>query len=420
MSSFAFHRCAALFSIVFAVAGCSSTKDVNSTHTSKNQSDGGAPESHCIDMRDQCLASQQICVVGDSGEKCQSCSPGEYSKDPDTCAKIPGDVMPHDFGTYQLGPGEEDNSLCQSWTLGNDTELWVNTVELETSGGYHHSNWLFAPDTKYVGPDGLWKCADRGYSELDAAVAGGVLFAQSTQAKRQVQKFPDGVAVRLPPHARIVGGVHLYNTSSEPLDTTLQLSIYTLPVSDVRVPLAPFRLSYLDLTIPPMAISEFSSACDLAGALPGDASTLDMDLYYVLPHYHSLGHSFHLEIFGGENDGKAIYDLGAFDGEAHGTPFDPPVSMSGAKGFRFSCGYENPRSVQVGWGIGDQEMCVLLGFARSDYAFDASVSSGAATANKGNIREFTGTCGVLPLDFARGQGELSPMPGTQQTVDAGR
>jgi hypothetical protein len=364
-------------------------------------------------MRDQCFASQQICVVHDHGEKCQSCSPGEYAKNADTCAAIPGQVMQHDFGTYKLGPGEEDSSLCQSWTLENDDELWVNAVELETDGGYHHSNWLFAPDDKYAGPDGIWKCDDRGYSELDAAVAGGVLFAQSTQAKKQVQKFPDGVAVRLPPHARIVGGVHLYNTSSEPIDTTLELAIYTLPASDVRIPLAPFRLSYIDLTIPPMAVSEFSSECDLAGAAQSGSQSLDMDLYYVLPHYHSLGHSFHLETLGGDDDGKAIYDLGAFDGEAHGTAFDPPVSMAGAKGFRFSCGYQNPRSTEVGWGIGDQEMCVMLGFARSDYAFDASVQSGAAVADKGSVREFSGSCSVLPLEFARGKGQLSPMPGTQ-------
>ena len=124
-------------------------------------------------------------------------------------------------------------------------------------------------------------------------------------------------------------------------------------------------------------------------------------------------HSFHLETFGGDNDGKAIYDLGAFDGEAHGTPFDPPVSMAGAKGFWFSCGYENPRSTQVGRGIGDQEMCVMLGFARSDYAFDASATGTMPAADKGTLREFTGSCSVLPLEFARGKGQLAPMPGTQ-------
>lgn len=368
------------------------------------------PETACVEKREACLDIQQICVADDAGERCQKCEAGEYARDADHCAPIPGVEMPHEFETYQLAPAQELDSVCQSWTLGNETELWVNAVELETNGGYHHSNWLFAPDDQYDGPDGAWNCDDRGYSELTAAIQGGVLFAQSTQAKRQVQKFPDGVAVRLPPHARIIGGTHLLNVTEDPFDTTLSISIYTLPEADVKVPLAPFRLSYYDLTIPARATSEFGGECDLAGAIEDGPGTLDMDLYYVLPHYHSLGHSFHLETYGGEKDGTVLYDLGAFDGEAHGQAFDPPVSMDGAKGFRFSCGFENPRSQEVGWGIGDQEMCVMLGFARSDYAFDASVQSGSAAGQRDGIREYSGACGVLPLEFGRGKGDLPPPP----------
>ena len=363
-------------------------------------------------MRDQCFASQQICVVHDHDEKCEGCSAGRYAKNADTCAAIPGDVMQHDFGAHQLGPGEEDSSLARAGRSKTKTSCGSTPSSSRPVVGITIRTGCSRPTISTRAPTVLWKCSERGYSELDAAVAGGVLFAQSTQATRQVQKFPDGVALRLPPtrnRRRRPSVQHLVGTRGH----SLQLAIYALPATDVRIPLAPFRLSYLDLTIPPLAVSEFSSECDLAGAIQSGNPTLDIDLYYVLPHYHSLGHSFHLETFGGENDGKTIYDLGAFDGEAHGTAFDPPVSMAGAKGFRFSCGYQNPRSVQVGWGIGDQEMCVMLGFARSDYAFDASATNTVATTDKGTMREFAGTCGVLPLEFARGKGELSPMPGTQ-------
>lgn len=367
----------------------------------------------CVSRREECVAIQQICVAGGAAEECRACGEGEYAKDADTCAPIPGDQMRHDFGTYGLTAGQELDGLCQSWTLGNETEIWVNAVELQTNGGYHHSNWLFAPDTKYEGPDGAWRCRERGYSELDAAVAGGVLFAQSTQARRQVQKFPDGVAVRMPPHARIVGGTHLLNYTEEPFETTLELAIYTLPEREVRVPLAPFRLSYIDLTIPPQAKSEFTGECDVAGAIESGSASLDMDLYYVMPHYHSLGNSFRLETYGGKGDGELLFELGAFDGEAHGKPFDPPESMRGAKGFRFTCGFQNPRNVEVGWGIGDQEMCVMLGFTRADWAFDASVLAGESAGTRDGKQQFTGTCGVLPLEFARGKGDLPPVPGGQ-------
>jgi hypothetical protein len=380
----------------------------SSTDTAK----GGA-SAHCTMQRDACFAKQLTCASNAGTESCVACPVNQYAVDPDTCAPIPGTAMHHTFDPVTLTPGQEIDGLCHSWTLGNEEELWVNAVELETNGGYHHSNWLFAPDTQYVGPDGEWPCKDRGYDELSAAVSGGVLFAQSTQAKHQVQKFQDGVAVHLPPHARIIGGTHLLNISESTIETNLSLSIYTLPQSDVKVPLAPFRLTYSDLSIQPQAISEFTGTCDFAAAVPnGNPTDLDMDLYYILPHYHALGHSFHLEKLGGPDDAKAIYDLGAFDGEAHGTPLNPPVSMRGSEGFRFTCGFQNPRDAVVHWGIGDQEMCVMLGFARSDYAFDGDVQNGSSTPapKKNGAFEFTGNCTVLPLPFARGKGSLSPDP----------
>src|SRR5262249_2855658 len=137
----------------------------SSSSTSHGTFPGKKGESTCVEKRDQCFAAQQICVADGSDESCKSCLGGSYAKDPDTCALIPGDARHNDFGAYPLDPAEEINGLCQSWTLHNETELWVNAVELETNGGYHHSNWLFAPEGKYPGEDGAWKCSDRGYSE---------------------------------------------------------------------------------------------------------------------------------------------------------------------------------------------------------------------------------------------------------------
>ena len=93
-------------------------------------------------------------------------------------------------------------------------------MELEQSEASHHSNWTFVPDDQFTGPDGSWKCKDRGYSQLTAALQGGVLYAQSTQATREVQKFPDGVVVRIPPRSRIISDVHVLNTTRRWLRAT--------------------------------------------------------------------------------------------------------------------------------------------------------------------------------------------------------
>jgi hypothetical protein len=395
-----------LLALVLACA-CSSDVEANDSGDTPDAAvaqDGAV--AHCgNEMEERCLDSQRICVVDEGAERCEACPAGQHAATAAMCADIPGSMLEHDFGTYALEPGQEVNSLCQSWTVGNETDLWVNAVELTNSGGYHHSNWLFVPDDVYGGPDGAWPCRDREYDELGAAVAGGVLYAQSTQARREVQKFPTGVAVRLPPHVRIIGGNHLLNTTGDATESDLRLRIYTIDPDAVTVPLAPFRLSYYGLTIPPQAVSEFTGECDLSEASPGsETGDLDMELYYALPHYHALGHSFRLEIFGGPRDGELLFEIGAFDSEAHGRAFDPPLDLHGANGFRFTCGFENPRSAEVGWGIDDQEMCVMLGFARSDYIFDASVATGSEVEAAGSTRQFSGSCGAIALEFERGKG----------------
>src|SRR5688500_11305685 len=94
----------------------------------------------------------------------------------------------HDFGKSKIGPGVEVDDRCNSWTLNNETDLWVSSVVLENDGAYHHSNWFFVSDLSYQHADGAWDCDEVGFREVHAAVLGGVLFAQSTQSMRDEQR----------------------------------------------------------------------------------------------------------------------------------------------------------------------------------------------------------------------------------------
>ncbi|MEZ4373974.1 MAG: hypothetical protein R3B07_24340 [Polyangiaceae bacterium] len=227
-----------------------------------------------------------------------------YAAEGEACVALQGDVVAHDFDSWQLESGEEIDGLCQSWTLGNDTELWVNAIEVENDGAYHHSNWLFAPDDLFDGPDGFWKCADRDYSEVGATIAGGVLYAQGTQDTKDLQLFPQGVAIRIPPHSRIIGGTHLLNPTPKPVATHMTMRLWTIPTTEVSVPLAPFRLNYGDLELPPASSSDFSADCRFPW--PQD-ETATSELYYAMPHYHYLGTRFELQLSGGERDGERIF-----------------------------------------------------------------------------------------------------------------
>lgn len=305
----------------------------------------------------------------------------------------------HSYGIQTVESGQEVASLCQSWTLNNPEEMWVNAVELKNDGAYHHSNWFFVPNTKFDLPDGAWDCSANGFDELGAAVAGGVLFAQSTQSKDETQKFPDGVAVRIPPYSRIVGSTHLLNTTGAKLETSLSMTVTTIPKADVKVTLVPFRLTYADLHIPPMSSAQFTASCDLKTA--STAGPWGMNLYYVLPHYHKLGAGFTLSTLGGPDDGKELDSITGFNGEARGKVFDPPIDMTAASGFTFSCSFHNPTTSEVVWGIGDQEMCEMLGFADSKLVYDASVGDGQnmVGATQNGVVMNTGPCSILSLPW---------------------
>jgi hypothetical protein len=89
-------------------------------------------------------------------------------------------------------------------------------------------------------------------------------------------------------------------------------------------------------------------------------------------------------------------------GESQGDGVD--LAALGARGLRYTCGFDNPRTVEVGWGIGDQEMCVLALQAETGVGFDAIVTDGTPLppGPDGEIR-YGGACSLqmFPWDFTK-------------------
>jgi hypothetical protein len=304
-----------------------------------------------------------------------------------------------EFPAIELGAGQERSDLCQSATLNNDEPLYVNAVHMQTGPGWHHSNWFFVPEGMYPGPDGTWTCRDRDFDTLEAGLAGGVLFAQSTQASDEVQRFQPGVAVVIPPRSRIVGDVHLLNAADATYSTAITLDIEPIAASTVTTELLPATLVYFDLDIPAQQRSRFTGSCDMSELYGGP---LDFRVHYVLPHYHGLGESLRLEAVGGDLDGQVIYDKTSAIGEPLGGALDPPFDLSGATGLRFSCTFDNRSDVSVGWGIGDQEMCVALAFVDSKWKWIGGVQEATAlVGSEGGVSDYQGPCDMLGFPAVR-------------------
>lgn len=308
-----------------------------------------------------------------------------------------GETISTQIGPLDLGVGEERSNTCFFWSLHNEEPLWVNAVHLRSSPGIHHSNWFHVLPTTFPGEDGIHPCRARGFDTLKAGVEGGVLFAQSTQSERDDQVFSPGTALRIPADSVIVAEIHLLNITPDDLEIEAEMDIVTIPEAEVHTRLHGLAFDYLDLEIPPRMESEFAMDCDFTN---GTGDPIDFDIFYVLPHYHELGVGMRLELIGGERDGEILWESRSRVGEPLGESFDPPLGLGGASGLRVTCIYDNPRSEEVGYGIGDQEMCLMLAFTDSQFTWGGGVlsfSDNAEVSRSDGVSYNEGPCRMIPV-----------------------
>ncbi len=316
------------------------------------------------------------------------------------CAKddVPGR---YPFGPFDLAPSQEVVGSCVQISLHNSEALYVQSVELTTGPGFHHSNWLFVPDTAFPGSDGTFSCDERGYNEGIAATLGGVLFAQSTQLSHEIQAFPAGVAVRIPPQSKLIAQIHLLNAQDVALHLTPTIQLTTVAESEVKTLLSAISFEDDALALPSHAQSRFSVECDLAPLYQQQFQREpDFKMYYGLAHYHTLGIGLQLEAVKPDGTAAMVFTTAHRVGDTLGGPIDPSFDMTGYTRLRMTCDYFNPRDTVVGWGVGDQEMCVFLAFSDSK----ANWAGGAVTTDPGpptigsdGVVSFSQSCAVLAL-----------------------
>jgi hypothetical protein len=309
------------------------------------------------------------------------------------------------FGPYTLAPGEEVEDQCVQISLHNDDYLFINSVELETGPGFHHSNWLYVPEHVFPGEDGTYTCDDRNFDQAVGAIFGGVLFAQSTQLAHEVQAFPPGVVVKIPPRSKLVSTIHLLNPTDGELSLAPKMTLAPIAEADVTTELAGISFLNQALALPPNMGSKFTLDCDLAEThqrvLGRDP---DFNIYYALAHYHDLGTALTVEAVRPDGTTAMVFTTANAVGDSLGGLIEPLFSMQGFTKLRFSCEFFNPRSDVVRWGVGDQEMCVFLAFSDSAYNFGGGVTAVTEPLNPemvGNLMTYSNPCSVFANDARR-------------------
>jgi len=258
-----------------------------------------------------------------------------------------------------LMPGEE-RTACWAFPLQvTGPSHMVGGATLSTGPGLHHGNIVTRKQTG----DGMRKCApgESGANAqfADVATGGAVLFGSSTQfAGDEWESFPDGMAYRIRDGYEIVARMHYLNATTQPLTVAPRYQWYTIDEAKVVHELAPFAWDYDEFEIPPGADLTIRGECLFTDA---------MHVVSVLPHMHQLGYAFKAGFLGGPLDGRTFLDSPGFDPDQGVlTQYHPAIDLSQGgpgTGAWFSCSWKNTFDKPIHYGLGDDEMCILFGYA---------------------------------------------------------
>ncbi len=255
-----------------------------------------------------------------------------------------------------LAPGEE---VTPCWIFPLDLmgpSHMVGGGSVTVGQGMHHGNITTRPKTG----DGIRPCPANepgiGGSEGDVFAGGTVLFGSSTQTQgTEWQSFPDGMAYHINDGQEIVARMHYLNVTPDSLTVAPVYEWYTVDESKVTQEISPFAWALRNFQIPPNSEYTAKAECDFPHG---------MHIVNVLPHMHAMGRLFTAGYLGGELDGKLFLDSRGYDPD-NGVmvQYDKGIDLSQGDGATFSCTWKNSSDKVIVEGIGDNEMCILFGYA---------------------------------------------------------
>ena len=309
-------------------------------------------------------------------------------------------------GPFALAPDEESSEHCVQITLDNDEHANVNAVELASAAGLYHSHWFFVPESAVSGPDGTFRCEDRGFSHVLGlwayepgmvlgALVGTAFFAHS-HATPHRQQFPAGSAVRIPPRHKLIARFELVNPTSAPLEVKSNIEITYIGDEAVTTRLLGATFQNASLALPPTMKSRFVVECDLSDAhqnVLGRAP--DFKIHHVLAHQHALGTNMTVE---------AVKPSGERTDVQLGGAIEPPFDVTGYTKLRLSCEYNNPNSTTVGAGNGDREACAAFAFTDSEYTWAGGALHDEPPLNPqldGDVMTYQNPCSIFVNDVGR-------------------
>lgn len=268
-----------------------------------------------------------------------------------------------------LAPGEE---IEPCWIfpieLAGPSHI-VGGAVLRTPPGMHHGNIT----TRRKTGEGLRTCEPgAGNSGTDIIQGGSVLFASSTQVTgEEWYRFPDGHGYRINDQYELVARMHYLNPTDAPVTLAPTYEWFTIDEAALVNEVGAFAWVYQGFEIAPRAELTVTADCPLPNNHP-------MHVLTVLPHMHALGRAMTAGYVGGPFDGELFLDSQGYDPEQGVLQqYEPAVDLTESTGITFSCTWHNTFDKTIREGVGDNEMCILFGYAWPvERSFSAIASPG--------------------------------------------
>jgi hypothetical protein len=272
-----------------------------------------------------------------------------------------------------MQPGDE-KTPCWIFDLApSGPSRTVGGGHIKVGPGMHHGNITTRPKTG----SGTRECSVEdatmfGAEGVDIINRGAVLFASSTQlAGEEWQSFPAGMGFQLKDGFEIVARMHYLNAGAAPVDVSPTYEWFTIDESKIEHVLAPFVWVNKEFSLPPKSTTTVTSAtCKL---------DKPMTVVSILPHMHKLGTRLEAQVVGGPHDGAAFLDSKGYD-PVGGVmvQYAPPLDLSqggAGQGITFACTWNNTLDKTIVYGIGDNEMCEVFGYAYPPEATYSAIAS---------------------------------------------
>jgi hypothetical protein len=190
------------------------------------------------------------------------------------------------------------------------------------------------------------------YEPSELSDCSGLQFARtlhSSQSPEQTFHYPEGVGRILKKGESLRVSVHYLNSTPDPLDAKVELSLYTLPPDRIAEQAGSLFFSNFTIEVPPGETKEVTKTCTIESPVNVLGATSHM-------HQHATAFS------ATTNSGVKIYDTTSWDSPKPAV-FRPPLLLEAGTQVTFTCTYQNltTETLTFGESARSSEMCILAG-----------------------------------------------------------